>query len=47
MKGRSFLLFIIFIFGLVFLSYKLVAINYFDNNNYKQTVLSQQVNNLR
>lgn len=46
MKGRSFLLFIIFIFGLVFLSYKLVAINYFDNNNYKQTVLSQQVNNL-
>ena len=46
MKSRAALLFILFILGLIFLSVKLIEINFLDNNNYKQTVLSQQVNNL-
>lgn len=46
MKSRAALLFILFILALIFLSYKLVEINFLDNNNYKQTVLSQQVNTL-
>lgn len=46
MKGRAALLFIIFVFSLIFLGFKLVEISYLDNNDYKQTVLRQQVDNL-
>lgn len=46
MKRRSALLFIIFICFMIFLGFKLIQINFLDNNNYKQTVLSQQVSNM-
>ncbi len=46
MKGRAGLLFIIFILSLIFLGYKLIVIAYLDDNDYKQQVLKQQVDNL-
>ena len=46
MKGRILLLFIIFLLGIIFLAYRLIDINFFDERNYKQTVLTQQVDNL-
>lgn len=46
MKGRSMLLFIIFLLSLIFLSWKLIEINFLDNRNYEQKVKAQQVNNL-
>lgn len=46
MKGRAMLLFIIFLFSLVFLSWKLVQINFIDNRNYEQRVRAQQISNL-
>ncbi|VDN46344.1 Peptidoglycan glycosyltransferase [Petrocella atlantisensis] len=46
MKSRSILLFIIFILLFIFLGYRIVYINIIDDQQYKQSVLAQQINNL-
>lgn len=46
MKSRVLLLFIFFILAFIYLGYRLVFISVLDDNNYKQHVLSQQINNL-
>lgn len=46
MKSRVALLFIIFIFAFILLSYRLIKISVVDDQNYKQVVLAQQVDSL-